>query len=190
MNWEVNLQPVCWSVAVLGCCVADVVLGPCSGSQMIRSDVLLVAGYWRLGAWVVSWRRCADWSSEAAGEWVCPGQLVVQSCAEVRRGCRQVSPSWAAYCPGRRGDPVRLQASESTRAAYCLERHGDVRCGCRRVSPSCAAYCLEKRHGLLLLLLVMGRWSVMCRILQRIPLLCYAEYCLVSRVLRWGSPII
>jgi len=53
MNWKVNLRPVCWSIVVLACCVAGVVLGPCGGGQMIRSDVSLAAGYWRLGAWVV-----------------------------------------------------------------------------------------------------------------------------------------
>jgi len=59
VNWEVNLRPVCCSVAVLGCCGAGVVLDPCGGSQMIRSDVSLAAGYRRSGARVVNRRRCA-----------------------------------------------------------------------------------------------------------------------------------
>jgi len=37
-----------------------VVLDPCGGGgQMIRGDVSLAAGYWRLGAWVVGRRRYA-----------------------------------------------------------------------------------------------------------------------------------
>jgi len=106
------LRPVCWSVVVLGCCVAGV-LDPCGGGQMIRSDVSLVAGYWRLGAWVVGRRRCADWSGETTGEWVRPGQLVVRSCREVRRGCRRV----------RLGQPI-------------VRRGVVIRRGCRLVSPS------------------------------------------------------
>ena len=60
------------------------------------------------------------------------------------------------------------------------QEHDQVWCGCRRVSPSCAAECPEKRRGLLLLLLMLGRWRVMCRILRRIPLLRCAEYYVLS----------
>ena len=52
----------------LCCCVADVVLDPCGGGQMVRSDVSLAAGYWCLGVWVVGRRICEDWSGETAGE--------------------------------------------------------------------------------------------------------------------------
>lgn len=56
-------------------------------------------------------------------------------------------------------------------ATCCPDRRRQVQCGCRRVSPSCAADCPERCRGLFLLLLVMGRWSVMlCRTLRRIPL--------------------
>ena len=35
---------------------------------MVRSNVALVASYWRLGAWVVGRQRCAEWSGGAVGE--------------------------------------------------------------------------------------------------------------------------
>jgi hypothetical protein len=45
-----------------------VVLGPCGGGPMVRSNVSLMAGYWRLGAWVVGRRRCTVRPGRAAGE--------------------------------------------------------------------------------------------------------------------------
>jgi hypothetical protein len=115
-----------------------------------------------------------EWSGGAAGKGVCPGKLIVRSCAEIRRGCREVSLSWAACCLERLVDPERLQDSGSVPGSLLSETCSEVRCGCRQVSPSCAADCPEKHHGLLLLLLLMGWWSVMlCGNLRRIPLLCW-----------------
>ena len=51
MNWEVL------TTGVLERCVAAVELDP-GGGEMVRSDVLLAAGYWHLGAWVAGRRIC------------------------------------------------------------------------------------------------------------------------------------
>jgi len=92
MKWEVNLRPVCWGFAVLGCCVAGVALGPCGTGpndlkQCVVGGRLLAFGC--LGSWPAKMRRAILWY------------------------CRRVSPSWAAGRPERRGDPMRLQTSES-----------------------------------------------------------------------------
>jgi hypothetical protein len=54
------------------------------------------------------------------------------------------------------------------------------------VSPFWTADCPEKRRGLLLLLLLKGRWIVMsCRKVQRIPSVCWLRH-----VDMWGHLVI
>jgi len=138
---------------------------------MVRSNKALATGYWRLGAWVVSWRRCAEWSSWAAGEWFCPGQLVVWSCAKIRQGCGWVGPSCIAYCPER-----------------C-----EIWRSCRWVSLPCTACCPERRRGLLC---SCGDWPLECDVpqLAEDPLLGWL-YCVEGlvcwqhRAAHLGSPM-
>jgi len=101
---------------------------------------------------------------------------------------RKFAPSVCTiqYAQSPCGDPARLQAHESVWAIYCPERRGEVRCGCRRASPSCAADCPEKRRGLLLLLLVMGRWSDVPHLPEgSVALLCCR--CRAGYVRRWAK---
>jgi hypothetical protein len=92
MNWEVNLQPVWWSVAGLIWWAAGVVLTPCgggaNGQEQCGIDGRLLA-FGCLGSRSTKMRRVVQWS------------------------CRRVSLSCAAGCPEMRRDPARLQASES-----------------------------------------------------------------------------
>jgi hypothetical protein len=97
--------------------VIGVVLGPCGGGPSVRRKAARAAGYWRLGAWVVS---CGDAQS---------GPVELQA-------SESVLDSWLSG--DALGGPVGLQVSESVWAAGCPEM--------------CC--------GLPLLLLVMGRWSV------------------------------
>lgn len=77
-----------WSVAGLGWRAAGfsggVVLGPCGAGQTAKSNAAWAAAYWRVNAWVVGRRRCAEWSD----------------------GLGAVNAAWAAGRPERRRGPV------------------------------------------------------------------------------------
>jgi hypothetical protein len=172
--WRLSLccDWVCQSSVGLGWWAASVVLSLCSGGPNGQEQCGVGGQLLAFG---------------------CLGSRTAEMHRVVRWSCRQVSPSWAASCPELRRDPVGLQASESILGSLLsreAQRHpaglqasefvlgswlsGNVWWGCRRLSLFWAAGCLEKHRGLPLLLLVMGRWSmVLCRTLQKIPLFCW-----------------
>jgi len=92
-------------------------------------------------------------SESALRSWL----LVFWRCAEIRRGCRRVSPPCKAYFPEKREFRLGCSQVSTSCVAYCLERRGEVRCGCRRVSPPVTPIVRRKRCGLLGLLLVKDR---------------------------------
>jgi diadenosine tetraphosphatase ApaH/serine/threonine PP2A family protein phosphatase len=82
--------------------------------------------------------------------------------------------AWDVGCRDTQSGLVELQVSESVLGSWLSRDAWGGPVGLQISESVWAASCLEMWHGLPLLLLVMGQWSVvLCHDLGRIPLVCW-----------------